>query len=189
MQGFDSGGTKVAAFLAGEIDVIQEFKISDGATLLNDSSVTVLRPAVLKSPPTVVQHATPRRWSIHRPPRPSGSRLTRSTVQQIVDTVYEGLGVIANDHPVAASLPFFDDTQEQRPYDPDMAKQLLSDAGYPDGFESVLQTGDLSDSVEVAAIVEQNLAAVGITTPVGVTPNSDFYGEYWCNWCKLWHAT
>ena len=179
LQGFDSGGTKVAAFLAGEIDVIQEFKISDGATLLNDSSVTVLRPP-----------SSNHRQLWFNTQLPEGGPFTDPRVrqavgyainrQQIVDTVYEGLGVIANDHPVAASLPFFDDTQEQRPYDPDMAKQLLSDAGYPDGFESVLQTGDLSDSVEVAAIVEQNLAAVGITTPVGVTPNSDFYGEYWC---------
>ncbi|MDG1695371.1 MAG: ABC transporter substrate-binding protein [Ilumatobacter sp.] len=179
LQGFDSGGTKVAAFLAGEIDVIQEFKISDGATLLSDSSVTVLRPP-----------SSNHRQLWFNTQLPEGGPFTDPRVrqavgyainrQQIVDTVYEGLGVIANDHPVAASLPFFDDTQEQRPYDPDMAKQLLSDAGYPDGFESVLQTGDLSDSVEVAAIVEQNLAAVGITTPVGVTPNSDFYGEYWC---------
>ena len=44
LQGFETGGTKVAAFAAGEIDIIQDFSISDGATLLNDDNVTVIRP-------------------------------------------------------------------------------------------------------------------------------------------------
>ncbi len=179
LQGFDSGGTSVAAFAAGEIDVLQSFSISDGATLLNDSSVTVLRPP-----------SSNHRQLWFNTQLPEGGPFTDPRVrqavgyainrQQIVDTVYEGQAVIANDHPVYATLPFFDDTQEQRPYDPEMAKQLLSDAGYPDGIESVLQVGDLGEIPAIAAIVEQNLAAVGITTPVGVTPNSDFYGEYWC---------
>ena len=33
---------------------------------------------------------------------------------------------------------------------------------------------------QIRAIVEANLAEIGITAPVRVTPNSDFYGEYWC---------
>ena len=180
LQGFDSGGTSVAAFAAGEIDVLQSFSISDGATLLNDSSVTVLRPP-----------SSNHRQLWFNTQLPEGGPFTDPRVrqavgyainrQQIVDTVYEGQAVIANDHPVYATLPYFDDTQEQRPYDPEMAKQLLSDAGYPDGIESVLQVGDLGEIPAIAAIVEQNLAAVGITTPVSVTPNSDFYGEYWCS--------
>lgn len=179
LQGFDSGGTSVAAFAAGEIDVLQSFSISDGATLLNDSSVTVLKPP-----------SSNHRQLWFNTQLPEGGPFTDPRVrqavgyainrQQIVDTVYEGQAIIANDHPVYPTLPFFDATQEQRPYDPEMAKQLLSDAGYPDGIESTLQVGDLGEIPAIAAIVEQNLAAVGITTPVGVTPNSDFYGEYWC---------
>jgi len=61
-----------------------------------------------------------------------------------------------------------------------MAKQLLAEAGYADGIESTLQVGDIGEVPQLAAIVEQNLAEVGITVPIGVTPNSDFYGEYWC---------
>jgi peptide/nickel transport system substrate-binding protein len=179
LQGFDSGGTSVAAFAAGEIDVLQSFSISDGATLLEDSSVSVLKPP-----------SSNHRQLWFNTQLPEGGPFTDPRVrqavgyainrQQIVDTVYEGQAIIANDHPVYPTLPFFDDTQEQRPYDPEMAKQLLSDAGYPDGIESTLQVGDLGEIPAIAAIVEQNLAAVGITTPVGVTPNSDFYGEYWC---------
>ena len=180
LQGFESGGTKVAAFSAGEIDIIQDFSISDGANLLEDSSVQVLRPP-----------SANHRQIWFNTQLPEGGPFTDPRVrlavcyainrEQLINTVYEGQAVIGNDHPVSADLPYFDDSQEQRPYDPEMAKQLLSDAGYADGIEMAIQVGDLGEIPAVAAIVEQNLAAVGIKTPVSVTPNSDFYGEYWCS--------
>jgi peptide/nickel transport system substrate-binding protein len=179
LQGFEDGGTKVAAFAAGEIDVIQDFAVSFGATLLTDPSVNVLRPP-----------ASNHRQLWFNTQLPEGGPFTDPRVrqavcyavnrQQIVDTVYEGEAIIANDHPVSPIFQCFDDSQEQRPFDPEMAKQLLSDAGYADGIELPLQVGDIGEVPAIAAIVEQNLAAVGITTPVSVTPNSDFYGEYWC---------
>jgi len=179
LQGFESGGTKVAAFAAGEIDIIQDFSISDGATLLEDDAVKVLTPP-----------SANHRQIWFNTQLPEGGPFTDVRVrqavcyainrEQLVNTVYEGQAQIGNDHPVFPSLPFFDDSQEQRPFDPEMAKQLLSDAGYADGIEIPLQVGDLGEIPAIAAIVQQNLAAVGITTPVSVTPNSDFYGEYWC---------
>lgn len=179
MQGFDSGGTKVAAMAAGEIDVIQDFSVADGANLLDDPNITVLRPP-----------AANHRQLWFNTQLPEGGPFTDARVRQavcyaidrqsIVDTIYEGEGVIGNDHPVFETLPFFDATQEQRPYDPEMARQLMSDAGYPDGLDDVLQVGDIGEVPQLAAIVQRNLAAIGINVDVSVTPNSDFYGEFWC---------
>ena len=179
LQGFETGGTKVAAFAAGELDIIQDFSISDGATLLEDDSFKILRPA-----------SSNHRQIWFNTQLPEGGPFTDPRVrqavcyainrEQLISTVYEGQAQIANDHPIFQTLPFFDETQEQRPYDPEMAKQLLSDAGYADGIEMPIQVGDIGEVPAVAAIIEQNLAAVGIKTPVSVTPNSDFYGEYWC---------
>jgi len=179
LQGFETGGTKVAAFAAGEIDVIQDFSISDGATLLSDDSVTVIRPPAANHRQIWFNTQLPAD-SPFTDPRVRQAVCYAINRQQLVDTVYEGEAQIANDHPVFPTLPFFDETQEQRPFDPEMAKQLLADAGYADGLEMPIQVGDVGEIPAIAAIVEQNLAAVGITAPVGVTPNSDFYGEYWC---------
>ena len=179
LQGFDDGGTKVAAMAAGEIDVIQDFSVNDGANLLTDENITVLTPP-----------SANHRQLWFNTQLPSGGPFTDPRVrqavgfaidrQQIVDTIYEGQALIANDHPVYPTLPYFDATQEQRTVDQEKARQLLSDAGYPDGIESTLQVGDIGEVPQIAAIVQANLAEIGIDLKVSVTPNSDFYGEYWC---------
>lgn len=179
LQGFDSGGTRVAALAAGEIDAVQDFSVSDGSNLLTDDGVTVLRPP-----------STNHRKLWFNTQLPEGGPFTDVRVRQaigyavdrqrIVDTVYQGEAIVGNDHVVHPSVPMFDDTQEQRPRDVEMARQLLSDAGYPDGFETILHTGNISPNPDIAAVIEQSLAEIGITSPVTVTPNSDFYGEYWC---------
>ncbi len=177
LQGFEGGGPKVAAFAAGELDVIQDFSVADGSSLLNDSDVTVLRP------PSSNHRQL---WFNTQSDGPFADPLVRQAVgyainrQQIVDTVYEGEAIVANDHPVFPTLPFFDGSQDQRPFDPDRAKELLAEAGFPDGITTELSVGDLGEIPAIARIIEQNLAEVGITAPVAVQPNSDFYGAAWC---------
>ncbi len=179
LLGFDSGGTKVAALASGEIDVVQDFTVTDGSNLLTDNNVTVLRPP-----------SANHRKIWFNTQLPEGGPFTDVRVRQavayavdrqrIVDTVYQGEAIIGNDHVVHPLFPSFDPTQEQRPRDIEMARQLLSDAGFPDGFETTLHVGQIGEVPQIAAIVEQSLAEIGITAPVNVTPNSDFYGEYWC---------
>jgi peptide/nickel transport system substrate-binding protein len=127
-----------------------------------------------------------RRTTVSSGSTPSCPRADRSQIHSCVrlsataSTVYQGQAIVANDHPVFPALPFFDDTLDQRPFDPEKAKELLAEAGYPDGFEATLQVGDIAEVPALARIVEQNLADIGITAPVNVSVNSDFYGEFWC---------
>lgn len=179
LQGFDTGGTKVAALAAGEIDVIQDFTINDGATLLDDPNVVVMRPPSANHRQLWFNTQLPEGGPF-TDPRVRQAVCYAVNRQQIVDTIYEGQAVIGNDHPISETLPFFDETQEQRPYDPEMARQLLADAGYDGGIDDVLQVGEIGEVPQLAAIVQANLAEVGINVQVGVSPNSDFYGEYWC---------
>jgi peptide/nickel transport system substrate-binding protein len=179
LQGFDSGGTQVAAMAAREIDMIQQFAIADGSSLLDDAGFDVLTPPSANHRQLWFNTQLPEGGPFTDPRvrQAVGYCLNR---QQLVDTLYQGQAIVGNDHPVHPTLPFFDATQEQRPLDVEMAKQLLSDAGYADGIEASLEVGNLQEIPDMAAIVQQNLAAAGINVSVSVTPNSDFYGEYWC---------
>jgi len=58
-------------------------------------------------------------------------------------------------------------------YDPEKAKQLMAEAGYPDGFEvtfEVPQSGSgMQLPVEMATAIQADLAAIGITAKIEIT--------------------
>ena len=66
-----------------------------------------------------------------------------------------------------------------RGYDPEKAKALMAEAGYPDGFDTTLHL--VTDWVPVipllALVIQQNLAEVGIRTTIKEYPSSEYFVE------------
>jgi ABC-type transport system substrate-binding protein len=62
-----------------------------------------------------------------------------------------------------------------RPYSPEKAKQLLREAGYPDGFETKLLV--LESSRDIAVAVQSYLAAVGIKLKLDVADGGRFFAS------------
>ena len=56
------------------------------------------------------------------------------------DSLVEGLGEVCYLNQISINQPGWQDKWEI-PYDPEGAKQMLADAGYPDGFEAQLWVG------------------------------------------------
>jgi len=92
--------------------------------------------------------------------------------------VGEGGGTITCDHPVMAGDPYrvdFDCSQNI-----EEAKQLLADAGYPDGIEFDLFTSDLEPGMtQYAEVYQQQVAAAGITANVVVAPADGYWEDIW----------
>ncbi len=180
IQGFADPANRVAAMAAGEIDVIQEFSAVDGASLLTDDNFTLLQPP-----------SSNHRQVYFNTQLPEGGPFTNNLVrqalgytldrQQIVDVVYAGFAIIANDHPVHPTLPFFDaGAVPQRTRDIPAAMALLEEAGFADGVSDIIQVGQTSFSPDLAAIIQENAAEAGFDLQVNVTDNGTFYGEFWC---------
>ncbi len=88
----------------------------------------------------------------------------------IVERLYQGLGIPAK-HPIPPTLWSYDDSIEDYAYNPELAKQLLTEAGYPDGFETTLWALPvprpyIPDGMALAEAIQSDLHNVGIKADI-----------------------
>ncbi|MBQ8933595.1 MAG: ABC transporter substrate-binding protein [Lachnospiraceae bacterium] len=97
----------------------------------------------------------------------------------IVASVLDGYGAAAEQLPIPL-YDGYDDSIEGYPYDPDGARALLAEAGYPDGFD--LEIGgfftDLLNGSDVVQAVAAQLNEVGIRTTIYEEDNNTTRSKY-----------
>jgi peptide/nickel transport system substrate-binding protein len=85
--------------------------------------------------------------------------------EAIVRDILKGTGVVATG-PLLPGTWAYEPNVKKYPYDPATARQLLAAAGYPDGFAVdfwVPESGSgMQAPVEMATVIQANLAAVGV---------------------------
>ena len=85
--------------------------------------------------------------------------------QAIIDGAMFGLGTPIGTH-FAPHNPDYVDLLANSPYDPDQARALLAEAGYPDGFTTTLKLPPPSYARRGGEIIASQLRAVGIQTEI-----------------------
>ena len=88
--------------------------------------------------------------------------------QSILDSLYSGDGMIEDGIFPRGCLGYSQDNQGWLKYDPEQAKQLLEEAGYPNGFDMELAQDTGSADVVQRSIeaIAQNLKDIGINATV-----------------------
>ena len=86
--------------------------------------------------------------------------------KQLVETMYLGIAIPAK-NAVPPGLSGYNDDVIDYEYDPEKARELLREAGYPDGFETDLwympvPRGYMPNGKKVAEIIQSDLHEVGI---------------------------
>ncbi len=108
--------------------------------------------------------------------------------QELLDKILKGHGTIANDHPIAPSVPFHADL-EQRTRDLDRAKFHLKKAGYS-GEELVLSAADAAyaGAVDASVLMQNHLAEAGINMRVNRVPADGYWSNIWLKhpWCACY---
>jgi peptide/nickel transport system substrate-binding protein len=101
--------------------------------------------------------------------------------EKILNLAYFGEGLQGQDfhvypgHPEYCEMPI-------PAYNPDQAKQLLADAGYPNGLDITLAVGTgWPDIVSYAEILKEDAAPAGLNITLNTMPNS----QYWEQWTEV----
>ncbi|MBA2676247.1 ABC transporter substrate-binding protein [Ramlibacter sp.] len=96
----------------------------------------------------------------------------------IIDGVYLGTGVIAK-NPIPPIMSAYNDAVKDTPFDPEGAKKLLAQAGYPNGFSSDLWAMPVQrpynpNAKRIAELMQADLVKIGVKAEIKTFE----WGEY-----------
>ncbi len=98
--------------------------------------------------------------------------------EEIFDLVQLGIGAPGRDSPIGPLYAEYYTEETPLPErDPQAARELLAEAGYPDGLTLDLYTPDTGSRPDLAVVLKEQWAAAGIEVNVIVEPESVYYGE------------
>jgi peptide/nickel transport system substrate-binding protein len=172
-------GTRMADLLNGTADMIFDVSPDDLSTLRGRASdgfqvVTGNASAKLQFVEFMPKKATD----------PLADRRVRQAlnhavnVEAIVTNLFNGLGT-RQSSPILTEALGYDPSVPAYDYNPTFAKQLLADAGYPNGFSTTMDLSSSDNRSEALAVIGQ-LQQVGVT----VQPNTLELATFNTNWTQ-----
>jgi peptide/nickel transport system substrate-binding protein len=100
--------------------------------------------------------------------------------QPMLDLAWAGKGVLGHDTVFAPVHPEYC-PKDIPPYDPEGAKALLAEAGYPDGVSVELTTQQARAEPAMAQALKETAAAGGFDITLNIVPSS----QYWDVWTEV----
>jgi peptide/nickel transport system substrate-binding protein len=170
------GNPAVNALRAGDLDVItyeaeSEEVVASDSTLSHDSRLGEVYTQIQfrLDPPfddVLVRQAV--NYAIDR--------------EEFIERLQNGVGEVAWEPYPMASPNYNPDVAEMYPHDPEMARQLLAQAGHPDGIEfDMAIPGGVTSMERQGELLQEQLAEAGITAnivPLGTDIATEFYLQH-----------
>ncbi|MFD1881178.1 ABC transporter substrate-binding protein [Paracoccus pacificus] len=194
---------RVAQLLAGQVDLISKVPATDLASIEQDSSLKVV-----KNPSAFIPYlefdfreTTPQVWDN------AGKKLDKNPFldprvreafdlaldrEAITEVALEGMGLISTQL-VTPNIFGYNKDIPAPVYDVERARQLMTEAGYPDGFKVTLAYANDRMPTELGPTIGQLLAAINVTVDVQGVPATVFnpaktrgeYSLYMASWATL----
>lgn len=158
------------ALLTGEIDLITSIQSPDALEQFDNDSYTISEGT----------STTKELLAFNDRVTPFNDPLVRKAVYSAIDTekllssIWADYGTLIGSM-VPPTDPWYEDLTDVNPYDVDLAKQQLADAGLPDGFEFTLDTPSYDPHPAVAEFLQSQLAEIGVTVDINTISADEWY--------------
>jgi peptide/nickel transport system substrate-binding protein len=171
---YEDEQARVLALQGGEVDIVSNFSVAGGGALLEDPSFTVIE----------IRASQHRKIHMRTDMEPFQDKRVRQAMalaidrQAMVDGLFEGKADLGNDSPFAPVYPSTDPSVPQRAQDLEQARQLLQAAGKGDGFTVTLESWQGFEIPDLAVLVQNALAEIGVTVELQITDDGAYYGDF-----------
>ena len=176
--------TRTAALLSGEVHIIDDVPVRDVDRIKADKGVEVVSRPSLRLIYLQMDHDRP-----DSPKVKSATGKNPLMDVRVRKAIYLGIDEdaivkhVMNDFAVPASQFYprevfgYDESVKRPAHDPQKAKELLKEAGYPDGFELTLDSPNdrYVNDEKIAQAVASSLAKIGLKVNVNAIPKKTFF--------------
>jgi len=167
--------TRVAAIQTGEVDIVHRLSSEEAKTLLGVPNVTVIKYPVERVYYIAFNNMTTGKGQPTEDARVRIAMNYAVDVDAIIDALFDGFAKPAIGYVSTGELGY--DNAPPFGYDPEKAKALLTEAGYPNGFEMDMAcpAGAYTHFEEVCEAIAGYLGEVGIKVNLEIMES----GHYW----------
>jgi peptide/nickel transport system substrate-binding protein len=166
---------RVNGLLSGELDMVEALD-AKSVDLVNNSP----NAAAFRSPSG---YHVPIVMEIDQPPfdKPEVRAALKLLIdrERVLKLVYNGLGQVGNDQPIAPVYPFYCSDLPQRQRDVAKAKELLAKAGASDLSVELHCSDAVPGGVALATLYSQMAAEGGVTVKVIRDPSDGYWKSIW----------
>jgi len=164
---------QVLALQGHQVDIINQLPVIQGIALLNDPNIDIL--SIKSSAHTQVHMRNDMApFTDKRVRRAMALCLDR---KKLIKGLFRGHSDVGNDSPFAPVFPSTDRSVGQRDRDIAQAKQLLADAGFPNGFTVKLTSEKYLEIPEYCQVIQQAVRDAGITINLNIESQDAYYGK------------
>ena len=163
---------QILGLQSGDVDVLVHFSPTGGKPLLNDPNITVIE----------LRASVHREIHMRNDKKPFDDKRVRQAMALAVDRAALVNGLMAgksdfgNDSPFAPVFPSTDKSVAQRKQDLAKAKALMQQAGVSNASLTI-DTWDGFELPDLAQLLQNDAAKIGITLKPNVTPAGTYYGD------------
>ena len=164
---------QILALQGRQADVMGDLSVQGGMGILNNPEFNVQG----------VKSSAHRQIHMRCDTAPFNDKRVRQALALAVDRdvlvrgLFKGRAAIGNDSPFAPIFPSTDPSVPQRRLNLAQAKQLLAQAGHPNGFAATLTTEKFMEIPDLAVVLQNEAKAIGVNLTLKVESQGQYYGK------------